>query len=705
VDVSQELIIRDVDCGTSRGLWVEQVTDRLPHDARPLETRLLGRCLAEDITLSDGSVVERNTEVDEELMARLEVDESIDRVRVRSALNCELPRGVCATCYGRMMATGKIADLGEAVGIIAAQSIGEPGTQLTMRTFHTGGVRGAGESDITHGLPRVVELFEARTPKGAATLAETSGVVRITEDESGEKLITIVADDGSEDIYPVSRRTHLAVEDGQEVAAGDKLAPRDHAPLDPKKILEIKGVRECETYLADEVQRVYREQGVSIHDKHIEVIVRQMLRKVLVTESGDSDFLQGDKVDSRMFADTNRNLVEHGQVPAQGRPELMGITKASLATESWLSAASFQETTRVLTEAAIEGKSDSLEGLKENVIIGKLIPAGTGMPSYREIETEAPDYEPLPFYTSEDEDLDPLSDQHALAPRASSPDESNAHDQPAGPQGPRAEAEAHEARCPAGISAAARRVHACVHEHTEEAELGSAQGGARAAHDRRRDHRLHPGRRPQPPGALDRARARRQGPRPPGRSLQDRAWNARRRRRERSPPGPQPLRHEEGGRLMPRKGPAPRRDLVPDPIHRSVVVTQLVNKVLVRGQRSTAEKIVYDALTQIEAKTTTEPVSVLKRAVENVRPQLEVKSRRVGGATYQVPVEVRPRRATTLAIRWIVSYARARRERTMAERLANELLDASNGIGNSVKRREDLQKMAESNKAFAHYRW
>jgi len=306
---------------------------------------------------------------------------------------------VCANCYGMMLATGKLVDQGEAIGIIAAQSIGEPGTQLTMRTFHTGGIAG---EDITHGLPRVVELFEARTPKGAAIMAESSGVVRVGENEKGERILTIVADDGTEEEHAVMRRTHLfpGIADGAEVVAGQQLTGDFKTPLDPKKILEVKGIRETQQYLSDEVQKVYREQGVSIHDKHVEVIVRQMLRRVGVSEPGDSVFLPGQKADARLFADTNRRLVSEGKQPAEGRPELMGITKASLATDSWLSAASFQETTRVLTEAAIEGRQDGLFGLKENVIIGKLIPAGTGMERYRDIATNAPDYEPLPFYSS-----------------------------------------------------------------------------------------------------------------------------------------------------------------------------------------------------------------------------------------------------------------------------------------------------------------
>jgi DNA-directed RNA polymerase subunit beta' len=282
------------------------------------------------------------------------------------------------------LATGRIIELGEAVGVIAAQSIGEPGTQLTMRTFHTGGVVG---EDITHGLPRVVELFEARTPKGAAVLAHHSGVVRI-DDEEGGRRITVVADDGTEESVLVNIRAHLEVKAGQEVAAGDALV---EGPKDPKELLEVKGIRETQQYLVEEVQKVYRDQGVSIHDKHIELIVRQMLRRVLVAEPGDAPFLPGERVDAQIYAEVNRGLVQESQRPAEGRPELMGITKASLATDSWLSAASFQETTRVLTEAAIEGKSDHLFGLKENIIIGKLIPAGTGMERYRDIAVDLPD--------------------------------------------------------------------------------------------------------------------------------------------------------------------------------------------------------------------------------------------------------------------------------------------------------------------------
>ncbi len=400
VDVAQELIIKEFDCDGPRGIWIENVSDA-PEYSRLLDTSLLGRCLAEDVTLADGTVLSRSSELGEEDVAALAADPGVQRVRVRSVLTCETIGGVCGLCYGKMLATGKSADLGEAIGIIAAQSIGEPGTQLTMRTFHTGGVAG---EDITHGLPRVVELFEARTPKGAATLAESSGVLRLGENEKGEKTLTVIADDASEETHIVSRRAHLSVRDGDEVRAGDRLVGDEKTPLDPKKLLEIKGIRETQVYLVSEVQKVYREQGVSIHDKHCEVIIRQMLRRVAVSEPGDSTFLPGEKVDARRYADTNRRLVEEGRKPAEGRPELMGITKASLATDSWLSAASFQETTRVLTEAAIEGRSDGLEGLKENVIIGKLIPAGTGMMVYRDIVTSAPEYTPLAFYSSEAEE-------------------------------------------------------------------------------------------------------------------------------------------------------------------------------------------------------------------------------------------------------------------------------------------------------------
>jgi len=394
VDVAQELIVREEDCGTARGIWIEDVAPDEPGRRRYLETRLYGRVLAEPVALSDGSRLETGTLLGDAEVSALAADPSVARVRVRSVLTCEAAYGVCAACYGQSLATGRLIELGEAVGVIAAQSIGEPGTQLTMRTFHTGGIVG---EDITHGLPRVVELFEARTPKGAAVLARRSGVVRIEEDESGRRVV-VVADDGTEEAHAVSPRAHLEVAEGQEVAAGDPLL---EGPKDPKELLEIKGIRETQQYLVEEVQKVYRDQGVSIHDKHIELIVRQMLRRVLVAESGDSPFLPGERIDAQRYAQVNRELVQEGRRPAEGRPELMGITKASLATDSWLSAASFQETTRVLTEAAIEGRSDQLLGLKENIIIGKLIPAGSGFSRYRSVEVETPEAQRMAFWSSD----------------------------------------------------------------------------------------------------------------------------------------------------------------------------------------------------------------------------------------------------------------------------------------------------------------
>jgi DNA-directed RNA polymerase subunit beta' len=386
-DVAQELIVREEDCGSTRGRWLEYVGKDTAGLRAYLETSMLGRMLAEPVNFSDGSVLERNEEVSQELLEKIRDDDSVTRVRVRTVLACDAEIGVCAMCYGRSLASGKMIELGESVGVIAAQSIGEPGTQLTMRTFHTGGVAaGKGESsDITAGLPRVVELFEARTPKGKATLVRKSGQMQFGEDDGKLRNITVVSDDGTEELYVLSVNAKMfpGMVDNCQVNAGDSM---NEGPLDPKEVLDIKGVRDTQTYLVNEVQKVYRDQGVSIHDKHIELIVRQMLRRVAVSEPGESPFLPGEKVDARIFALINRDLVDDGKRSAEARPELMGITKASLATDSWLSAASFQETTRVLTEAAIEGRSDGLLGLKENIIIGKLIPAGTGMMRYRDMD-------------------------------------------------------------------------------------------------------------------------------------------------------------------------------------------------------------------------------------------------------------------------------------------------------------------------------
>ena len=383
VDVSQDVIVREVDCGTERGseIVIGEKVDGVLRPVDNLDTSAATRVLARDVEV-DGTVVGNAGEQLD--VPRLEalVASGAETIRVRTVLNCESSVGTCAMCYGLSMATGKLVDVGEAVGIIAAQSIGEPGTQLTMRTFHTGGVAG---EDITHGLPRVVELFEARTPKGVAPIAEVSGRVRIEDTEKARKII-VVPDDGAEEVaHQVSKRARLLTEDGAHVEVGEQLTV---GAVDPKQVLRILGPRQVQWHLVDQVQEVYRSQGVSIHDKHIEVIVRQMLKRITIIDSADAPFLAGELVERSVFEAQNRRVVAEGGTPASGRPELMGITKASLATESWLSAASFQETTRVLTDAAIHARSDSLLGLKENVILGKLIPAGTGMPQYRNIRVE-----------------------------------------------------------------------------------------------------------------------------------------------------------------------------------------------------------------------------------------------------------------------------------------------------------------------------
>jgi DNA-directed RNA polymerase subunit beta' len=385
VDVSQDVIIREEDCGTERGLptvIAEKVGDALRR-TDTVETSVYARNLASDVVAEDGTVLaEARSDIGDVLIARL-IEAGITSVKVRSVLTCESRVGTCAYCYGRSLATGKLVDIGEAVGIIAAQSIGEPGTQLTMRTFHTGGVASA--EDITQGLPRVQELFEARTPKGEAPISESSGRVTIDESERARRII-VTPDDGSDEaVYPITKRSRLLVNDGDHVVVGQQLI---FGVVDPKKVLRILGPRAVQKHLVDEVQQVYRSQGVDIHDKHIEVIVRQMLRRVTVLDSGESGLLPGELAERGRFEDENRRVVAEGLTPASGRPELMGITKASLATDSWLSAASFQETTKVLTEAAMSGRSDSLLGLKENVILGKLIPAGTGLARYRNVRVE-----------------------------------------------------------------------------------------------------------------------------------------------------------------------------------------------------------------------------------------------------------------------------------------------------------------------------
>src|SRR5450631_818104 len=402
VDVAQELIVKEFDCATTRGMWIEHVAADTRGQRAHLETKLWGRVLSESVTLSDGSTIEAGTMLMVDDVERLRDDEAVTRVRVRTTLTCDAIQGVCAACYGLSLATHQLVELGEAVGVIAAQSIGEPGTQLTMRTFHSGGVT---ESDITHGLPRVVELFEARTPKGAAKVAEFSGVVRV-ELVGRERKVTVVGNDGEVQEESISIARHLLIEDGQEVEVG---TPLHDGPLDPKLMMKFRGTRETQQYLVEEVQNVYRDQGVSIHDKHIELIVRQMTRRVQIVDAGESPWLPGAMVDVKLFNDTNDDIEANGKEAADGRAQLMGITKASLATDSWLSAASFQETTRVLTEAAIEGKRDHLVGLKENIIIGKLIPAGSGLEYYnkRELRLDMPDAELLPAWAQvSDDDLD-----------------------------------------------------------------------------------------------------------------------------------------------------------------------------------------------------------------------------------------------------------------------------------------------------------
>jgi len=408
-DVAQDVIIREEDCGTDRGLILPIAIKNsagvlVKHD--DVETSVYGRSLSEAVEV-DGKVIAEAGRDMGDLIIDIIIAAGVFEVKVRSVLTCDSKVGQCALCYGRSLAAGKIVDVGEAVGIIAAQSIGEPGTQLTMRTFHTGGVDTGG--DITHGLPRVVELFEARTPKGVAPIAEAAGIVSFREDAKGKKIVVTPDDGGEEVAYPIIRRQKLLVEDGQRVEVGQKMVV---GAIDPKQVLRILGPRATQVHLVNEIQAVYRSQGVGIHDKHIEVIVRQMLKRITVLEAGDTELLPGELVERGRFETENRRVVSTGGKAASGRPELMGITKASLATESWLSAASFQETTRVLTDAALSEKSDPLLGLKENVIIGKLIPAGTGLARYRNIRVEPTEEAKAAVYAAYDEyDFTPFESQ------------------------------------------------------------------------------------------------------------------------------------------------------------------------------------------------------------------------------------------------------------------------------------------------------
>ena len=388
VDVSQELIIRETDCCEGRdeipGIAVKAFMDG-KETIEGLKDRITGRFSCEDIKDRDGKmIVKRNHMITPARAARIlstgvnEKGEPVEEVKIRTILTCRSHVGICAKCYGANMATGEPVQVGEAVGIIAAQSIGEPGTQLTMRTFHTGGVAG---DDITQGLPRVEELFEARKPKGLAIIAEFGGVATIKDTKKKREIVITNDETGESKTYLISYGSRIKIMDGAVLEAGDELT---EGSVNPHDLLKIKGIRAVQDYMLREVQRVYRLQGVDIADKHIEVIVRQMLKKVRIENSGDTDFLPGTLVDVLDYEDMNEQLFKEGKELAEGKQILLGITKAALATDSFLSAASFQETTKVLTEAAIKGKVDSLIGLKENVIIGKLIPAGTGMKRYRD---------------------------------------------------------------------------------------------------------------------------------------------------------------------------------------------------------------------------------------------------------------------------------------------------------------------------------
>ena len=381
VDVSQDIIVREHDCETNEGLMLEDIKDG-NQIVEKLEERLEGRYPLNDITNPETGelIVDKNTMINKEIAKQI-VAAGYTQVFVRSVIGCRSKHGVCQKCYGMGLARRDLVSIGESVGIIAAQSIGEPGTQLTMRTIHSGGV--AGVADITQGLPRVEEIFEARKPKGVAVITEIDGKVKISE--SKKKLEVIVTSEDDSRTYTIPFGSKLKVRDGDEVKAAQPLI---EGSINPAEILAIKGPEGVYEYVISEIQKAYRSQGVDINDKHVEVIARQMLRKVRVEDSGDTDMFPGSLIDMYEFEDKNKEAVAEGKRPATGKRALLGITKASLATDSFLSAASFQETTRVLTEAAIKGKEDHLLGLKENVIIGKLIPAGTGMRRYQDVKIE-----------------------------------------------------------------------------------------------------------------------------------------------------------------------------------------------------------------------------------------------------------------------------------------------------------------------------
>ena len=378
VDVNQDVIVMEDDCGTKEGLEVETITES-GEPIEDLEERIEGRYLAQDVLDENGDIIVPNGTYVTDKVAKVIVKTGAQKIKIRSALTCESIRGVCAKCYGKNLATGEPISVGEAIGIIAAQAIGEPGTQLTMRTFHSGGVAGG---DITQGLPRVEELFEARRPKGVAIVSEIAGTVSIGT-KGNNKEVTVVGKDKTAEKYLIPYGARLTVVDGDEIEAGQRLT---EGSIDPHDIIRIKGDIAVENYLIEEVQKVYRTQGVNIDDKHIEIVVRQMLRKIYVEDAGDTDIIAASTIDMTDFKKANKTAIEEGKKPAKGRKVLLGITKVALLTDSFLSAASFQETARVLTDAAVKGKVDKLQGLKENVIIGRLIPAGTGIVNADDIE-------------------------------------------------------------------------------------------------------------------------------------------------------------------------------------------------------------------------------------------------------------------------------------------------------------------------------
>ena len=398
VDVAQDVIIRDDDCGTDRGITVSAIMEG-DEMIEPLFDRLVGRFTAETVKdpKTGEAIVGRDVMMDENMAHKI-CDAGVTHVKIRSILTCDTPHGVCRKCYGMNLATGEEVEVGEAVGTVAAQSIGEPGTQLTLRTFHNGGVAGA--EDITQGLPRVQELFEARNPKGRATISEVDGVIDSIQENPAEHTREITVK-GKIDTrsYSVPYTASVAVSEGDYVHRGDKLTL---GSVDPKELIQVTDTLTTEKYILAEVQKAYRMQGVDIADKHVEVLTRQMLQKVRVLDPGETDILPGEVMDIGQFRDRNKEVIISGGIPATAQSVILGITKAALETNSFLSAASFQETTRVLTDASIRGKNDPLLGLKENVIIGKIIPAGTGMPVYRSMEPEADVKKPDSVYSIAD---------------------------------------------------------------------------------------------------------------------------------------------------------------------------------------------------------------------------------------------------------------------------------------------------------------